>query len=235
MKGPQYTGNIRQAPRWAGDFLGSDALERFPARIDPAQFTDQGGIPVVVAAGGAAAGATSIPINALTLSAFAATTVISANNVVIPAGSILYFGAAGSKKFAKVTADAKLGDTTLTVEALPTAVAAGDTANYSWWNGEFINSGVLVGRSQAMISSGLPFRPADVVTPDFEIYLVAFDVPNAKIDQDVALIRPDRGFIVKENYLPGFGTAGVGYGTSAAPTASLTWVRAHHKAILGQD
>lgn len=66
---------------------------------------------VTVATGGAAIGATSVPVNALT--------------AALSAGNTLSFGGA---KTATLTAPAAAGATTLAVSALPAALAAGDTA-----------------------------------------------------------------------------------------------------------
>ena len=66
---------------------------------------------VVVGVAGAAVDATAVPVAALT--------------AMIYAGTILRFGA---KKFAKLTADAAVGATTLTVEPLAVALVSNDTA-----------------------------------------------------------------------------------------------------------
>jgi hypothetical protein len=69
---------------------------------------------ITVGAGGAASGATSIPVTALP--------------VALPSGTVLTFL---SGKTATLTAAAASGATTLSVAALAAAIAAGDTAQYS--------------------------------------------------------------------------------------------------------
>lgn len=70
---------------------------------------------LTVAVAGASQGATSIPLTAAT-------------GVAIPAGAVLYFGSQGAK--ATLTAAAASNATSLTVAALPTAVASGDKSWY---------------------------------------------------------------------------------------------------------
>jgi hypothetical protein len=70
----------------------------------------------VVSAAGAAGGATSVPVAALTRA--------------IPNGTKLIF-LPGANKSAKLTAAAIVGATTLTVEAIPTALVSGDSAPIS--------------------------------------------------------------------------------------------------------
>src|SRR5689334_4525182 len=128
MAKQQFIGNLRQAPVWLKDFGNREHILPIPAKIDPAQFTDQAGVTVTVGVAGAAQNATSVPVAALTPSVYANTTLIAGGGVIIPAGTVLYFGGA---KVAQLTADAKIGDTTLTVAALPTALVSGDAATYS--------------------------------------------------------------------------------------------------------
>lgn len=226
-----YFGNVRQPPRWMGDFAGRDQLYPYPAKLDKALFTDQGGIPVTVAAS-AIATATSVTIAALTLNAFASQTLISAGNIVIPAGTTIYFG---TNKYATLTANAKLGDTTLTVAALPTALAGTETGTYNWWNGKTIPSGMLVSRTLAQRDANALWHPA--ISTEAEIALIAFDIPNAIVDDDIALYRPNAGLIVKENYLPGYNvTAGFWFSDAGVtPTANLTKLRAIYNCIKGTD
>ena len=200
-----FVGNLRSAPMWMKDFSGRDQLMPFGIKLDPAQFTDQSGAPVTVAAGGAAQGATSIPITALNYasSVIANTVIIAQGNVLIPAGTVLSFGGA---KFARTTADAVYGATTLTVAALPTALVAGDTTTYTQYGGKFVPSGTLVGRTFAEQTAATPFGPADTATPDDEIYLTAFDVVNLQVSNDATVYRPTGRVAI--NYLPGFANFG---------------------------
>jgi len=79
---------------------------------------------------GAAAGATALPVTALTVS--------------IPSGTTLNF-LPGTGKFAKLTATAAIGATSLAVEALPTTIASGDTAIYAGTGTKVLKAGTVVG------------------------------------------------------------------------------------------
>lgn len=196
MQGSQFFGNTLIPPRWAGDFLNREHLMPFGALLDNTQFTDSAGVPVTVTAS-AIATATSVTVAALTPSLNPATSIIASGNVVIPSGTTLSFG---SGKFALLTADAKVGDTTLTVAALPTALVGTETTTYSVYGTETIPSGTIVGRTNEMRNDSAKWRPA--LATDDEIYLVAFDLPNAKRDNAATLYRHQS--IVKENYLPNY-------------------------------
>lgn len=226
-----YFGNVRQPPRWMGDFAGRNELYPYPVKLDMALFADQGGIPIQVTAS-AIATATSVTIAALTLNAFASQTLISAGNIVIPAGTTINLGPG---KFAKLTANAKLGDTALTVEALPTALAGTETGTYSWWNGKSIPSGMFLSRTLAQRDANALWHPA--ISTEAEFGLIAFDIPNAIVDNDVALYRPNAGLMVKENYLPGYNvTAGFWFtDAGVTPTANLTKLRTLYNCIKGVD
>lgn len=106
---------------------------------------------VTVGSGGAAKGATTLPVVALLVAlvqgallffgkiasvtvtvsapAIATATSISVNALSgpLPSGTVLDFGGG---KFARLTAAAAAGATSLTVSALPTALAGGETATY---------------------------------------------------------------------------------------------------------
>jgi len=195
MPGVTYQPNTIAAPEWAGDFGGREHIMAIPAKIDPTLFTDGLGIPLVVGSAGALANATTIPLTAA----------ISGLQSPINVGSTLSFGAAGSKKFAKLTATAKNGDTSLTVEALPTALVSTDTAVWSKFGRKTIKSGTLIGRTYAERDAGASFGPA--VYNDDEFYILMFDRIDAFNDNDIELYRPTSQ--VKENFLPEWTTISV--------------------------
>jgi hypothetical protein len=226
MAGTQFSGNQRTSPVWAGDFGGREHILPWPAKVDASQFTDAAGVVVTVGAN-AAQNATSVTVTALAFPGLSNTTVISSGSVLIPAGTTLYFGGA---KVATLTANAKVGDTTLTVAALPTALVSGDTATYSPHNTLFIPSGTAVGRTWTERNAGTPFGPA--AAADDEIFFTMFDVVDARTVNDIELYRP--GSMVKENYLPGYGT-GKPLGTSASPSSLLTAIRSRYQCIVGVD
>src|SRR3954452_1571172 len=101
--------NTISSPEWRGDFGGREHIVPFGAILDATQFRDAAGVVVTVGAGGAAAGAVTVPVTALP--------------AAVPNGSVLDFGGA---KFAVLTADAAAGAVTIAVRALPTALVAGD-------------------------------------------------------------------------------------------------------------
>lgn len=145
-----YQKNIR--PGWLGDVLSRDHLLPGGAKLDTSLFNSADAVKAVVGAAGAAAGAVSIPVDALSDKIPAGTflnfgtyapvvvTVAAGGAAVddvavpvvaltgqIPSGTILRFGA---KKFARLTANAAAGAVALAVEALATALVAGDVANF---------------------------------------------------------------------------------------------------------
>lgn len=131
-EGVHVNANELAAPRWAGDFGGREHILPMPAQVNHALFTDGLAVSIVVDNAGALANATSVPLD-------------SALEVSLPAGTVLAFGATGSKKFAKLTADAAIGATSLTVEALPTALVYLDTALYSKYGRKTLKSGTVIG------------------------------------------------------------------------------------------
>lgn len=78
--------------------------------------------------------------------------------------------------------------------------AAQYAANASGY--KVIPSGTVIGRTFAERAAGTPFGIA--ADADDEVFIVAFDVTDALKKNDVELYRP--GFVVKENFLPDFGT-----------------------------
>lgn len=177
------TGPTLGAPEWAGDWLNRDSLVPGGAKIDAAQFQNYGAVFVDVGAAGALAAATSVPVVAL--------------SGAIPSGTVLDFGGA---KFARLTAAAAAGATSLTVAALPTALVDADTAWYQGTGMKTIPSGTPIGRTITERDASTPFGPA--LSTDDEVYLIAFDVTDADEINDVELYRHHR--IVKENFVPGF-------------------------------
>lgn len=177
-----WTENVRQP--WMGDYAIREHLIPGGARLDPTQFLKTDAVVATVGAAGAAIGATSVPVAALT--------------GAIPNGTILDFTGAG--KFAKLTAAAAAGAVTLTVEALPQALVSGDVATYpgSSLTMATVPAGSLIGRTIAERDAGTGYGPAGAA--DDEIYLTAFDVTDVTVNPDVDLYR--QGSVVKENFLP---------------------------------
>ena len=63
-----------------------------------------------------------------------------------------------------------------------------------------LESGFIVGRNQVEIDARGPFRKA--VAGDIQVYVLAFEVRNLDVQNDIDLVRPQSGMIIKENYLP---------------------------------
>lgn len=237
----QYVGNHKSTPLWAKDFGGREHIAPWPAKIDPASFADAHGVKVTLAAAGTnsyTAGATVLAVSALTLPINPATTLITSSQglVLIPKGTVLDFGGAGAKPV-KLSADAKLGDTYISVVATLATVVAGDEATFSRYGTKSIPSGTLVGRTLAERDAGTAFGAA--AATDDEIYLTYNDIPDVNVSDDVELYR--HGSLVAENYLPQYttlsaevvtltlaagtdaGTFRVRNGITGATTAALAW------------
>lgn len=203
---PGITGNTtyqyQQQLPWVKDFLNREHLLAMPVKLDRAQFNADDAVVVTVGAAGAALNATSIPVTP-TLTG------------PIPSGTLLYFGAG---KYARLTAAAPAGASSLAVEALPAALTAGNTAVYQGSGIKIVQNGTVVGRTIAERDAGVAFGPA--VDTDDEIYIVAFDVTDLDRDNDATLVR--KGTLIAENYLPGW---------SGFSTALKTAIRNRYECI----
>lgn len=175
--------NTLTRPRWAGDYFDPNThLIPGGVKVDAAQFTHSEAVAATATAN-AIIGATTIAVTALT--------------GPIPSGTLLDF--TGTGKLALLTAAAATGATSLTVEALAQQVNSTDVAYYGGTSGfKTILSGIPVGRTIAERDAGTPYGPA--AAADDEIYLLAFDIVDANVNNDGVLYRP--GSVVKENYLP---------------------------------
>lgn len=181
--------NTLTAPVWAGDYLDREHLVPGGAKLAAAAFLREDAVTVTVGVAGAAQGATSVPVAALT--------------GPIPSGTILRFSA---DEYARLSSAAAAGATSLAVEALVNALESGDTATYAGVGAFAVRSGTLVGRTYAERASGDAFGPW--TTGDDEVYLVVYDVLDVTANNDVELYR--HGGIVKENFLPGFASLAAG-------------------------
>ncbi len=185
---PNFDEISSSPPVWMGDYSSRESILPVPAKVNAAAFLAEDGAEAVVGAAGAAANAVSIPLK----------TVLKNK---IPSGTTLTFNAA-TKKFATLTADAPAGANSLAVSAIPTALVEDDKATYAGVGKKRIPSGTLIGRTYAERDAGTGYGPADVTTPDDQIYLTARDIADADKNDDIELYRHNR--TVKENYLPGW-------------------------------
>jgi|GEM_PF-2022607 hypothetical protein len=147
--------NTLSSPIWAGDFLGREHLVPGGAQLDPLQFNVTDAVVVTVGAAGAAAGATSIPVDALggpipsgailnfgslapvtvtlndaSVSAGDTAITVTALSGPIPAGTVLDFSAGTNAQLARLSADAAAGATSLTVYPLDGTIANTQTATF---------------------------------------------------------------------------------------------------------
>jgi hypothetical protein len=179
----QSYGPTLGSPEWMGDFASRDHLIPAPARLEAAQFYAPDAVSVVVGAAGALAAATSVPVDAL--------------SGAIPSGTVLNFG---TNKFARLTAAAAAGATSITVAAIPTALVDNDTAIYPGVGAKSVPSGTVIGRTIAERDAGTGYGPA--IDTDDEIYIIPFDIEDVALLDDCELYRHNSA--VKENYLPGW-------------------------------
>jgi hypothetical protein len=208
-----FFGNQISAPEWMGDFGSRDHLMPWPAKLDATQFKDANAVLIVPTAPNSAAD-TTITATAITTPLTAALTALGSTSRILRAGQIIDFGGA---KFARLSQDVNLGDTTIHVDALPTALIVGDVGRVSAGVVEFIPSGTPVGRTFAERDANTAFGAAAIT--DDEIFLTAFDCPNALVNNDIELYRHHS--VVKENYLPGYAAYAAGLGI-ADPTVAPT-------------
>ena len=177
--------NIVGAPRWLADDISNSILP-MPAKVDPTLFPDALAVKVV-STGVVAIGGTAIPVS-------------TALSGPIPKGAVLDFGGG---KFARTTADVAAGAVSIPVAAIPTALAANDTAYYSKYGRKSLPGGTLIGRTFAERNASTPYGPA--VDTDDEIFLTVFDVADLESkDNEVELTRHQA--VIKENYLPDWAT-----------------------------
>lgn len=111
--GAKFTVKLNGAVAVGADSLTVDALTKPLKKGAIIRGADVDTVVVTVDTGGALANATSVPVTAL--------------SGPIPNGTTLRFG---TKKFVALTAAAAAGATSLTVEAIPTALAGAETATY---------------------------------------------------------------------------------------------------------
>lgn len=165
--------------------LDHESLAKFPAKVLASAFEDAESVLVKLSAE-ALADATSLAVDAL--------------SGAIPSGTQMYFGQ--SKEFALTTAAAAAGATSITVQALPATIEDNDEFYYKpKGTRKLIQAGTLVGRTIAERDAGTGFGPA-VVASDDEIFLIAFTIEDASLNNDVELLR--HNFAVYEDLLPGW-------------------------------
>lgn len=189
--GVKFTESKFDIPAFAAEQFTADTLMPAGAKIDASAFGYLDALTVKVTSN-ASADATSIAVTI--------TSALGRTGLTIPAGTQLDFG---GKKLVVTTAAAAQSVTTLAVRAIPTALVANDTATYAGSElTKFIPAGTLVGRTYTERDAGTPFGVADVSTPDDQLFLIAFDVPDAVELNDIVLLRHTTR--IYEDKLPGW-------------------------------
>lgn len=188
----------RTLPAWAGDGLNNKTILPGGVKLDASQFTSA-----------------ELTVNAIAAVDATSIALVSGLTREINIGTVIDFGA---KKFARLTAFAPVGETTLTVSPLVTALAVGDVGNFSGM--KFVPSGTLIGRTLAERDAGTGFGPG--ATTDDELFLLAYDVPDAIQNSFGAVYR--HTCLVYENYLPGWSGLAAGLKTA---------IRSRYQCMLG--
>lgn len=179
---------------WQADFLKPDHLMPAGGKLLLSDFPRPDSVLVT-------AGATLAAATTLVVAALPTPKEWDGSSTIIPNGTVLNFG---TNKFATVNdANIQPGDTAITVLAIPTALAGGETASYAGTKMYSVPSGTVVGRTYTEQAAGTRYGLA--ASGDEDVAIVAFDIDDInEWDGDVDLVRPFSGYPVKENFLPGW-------------------------------
>lgn len=198
-------GGLRMAtPPWAGECLDAEDLVPGGAKIDPAQFVIYAADVVVTTTAIGNIGDRALAVTAL--------------SGPLPAGAVLNFGIPGL--FAVVDAAVAAAAVSVPIVALTRAIPSGSSTTFKGQAKKAVASGIALGRTFAERDAQTPFGPA--VSTDNEIFLLAFDVSDADALDDIELVKPFAGFMVKENFLPNYETLRPAGVDSALMTALRT-------------
>lgn len=185
-----WSSSAFQSPAWMAEELAPEKLMPGGARLDAAQFPAEDQQTITLAAGAVAVGSN----RTLNLTA--------ALQFNIPAGTILDFGAG---EFCTLVNGATKGATSITGVTVAADLEGGESYVFRGVSTRKpVDSGILVGRTFTERSNGVGFGPADVATPDDQIFLTAFGVTDAAVNPDVTLLR--HGTLIYENLLPNWST-----------------------------
>lgn len=190
-------------PAWVAEPIGPQNMVSGGAQVDPAQFPSSDGFVVTVTA--AATASTS------------ATIAVAALKERIPYGYILNFG---GTKYAALNSAAKKGDTVLSAN-LSANLTGNETSTYAGVTGRKpLGAATLVGRTYAEQEAGTPFGPASAT--DEEVYLLAFDTPDAAANPECELLRHQT--LVRPHLIPGW---------ADMPTNIKALVRTNYQCVRG--
>lgn len=202
-----YQKNIR--PGFLGDYANREHVLPGGIKLAASTFNGADAVKVVVDTAGAAANANAVPVTALTAE--------------IPAGTTISFGAAGSKKFAKTTALVSKGAVSLVVEALATALVAGDIGYYNAPGvTKRVPAGTLVGTTNAALeagaATGVQWHAA--VDADDVVRIMAYDSPDVDTNNDADVLRV--GTLIRVNHLPVWATLSAALKAKVRATYEVT-------------
>lgn len=209
--GVTFTEDKFDIPAFAAEPFTAETLMPGGAKIIASAFGYRDALVVTVGSGGAAADATSVPV--------AIASPWGRTGLTIPAGTQLDFG---GDKLVITTAAVAQTATALPVRALVAAVSANDVATYQ---GAVmikpIPAGTLVGRTFVERDANTGFGVADTSTPDDQLFLTAFEVPDALKRNDIVLLRHTTR--IYEDKLPGW--AGLSSGAKTAIRARYQCIK----------
>lgn len=174
------------SPQWAGDFGSRDHLVPGPFKLDPARFRSTDTVVVNVGAAGALLNAVTVPVDALP--------------GALPKEAVIYFS---GTKYARLSAAAAAGATSISVYALPQALVDADVGTWLGKEKVYVRSGTLVSRTIAERDAGTGYGPFRDTDPESETFLLFFDTGSWR-DWDAEMYRP--GAQVYETYLPDWAT-----------------------------
>lgn len=185
MAGMTFYDNTKTAPRFVAEWIGADNLVRGGAKLNASAFMS---FTVKVNQANVAEGDVSITVDALP--------------VAIPAGTILDFGLHSTgdiAMIAKVTTNAAKGATSLAVAALAHAIENDAEATYTITTST-VPAGTVVGQTFAERANGDFLEQA--AAGDDIVYIVAFDVTDLNVNNDVELLKPNTQ--IYEDLMTGF-------------------------------
>jgi hypothetical protein len=177
-----------------------------------------GGIMLDASAFGGNPGVVNVKVNDADVNAAETSFGVDALPGDIPSGTVLLFS---DGSFAKLSADAAEGATSLTVVALTHDIADDATASYDPEpTFDLVAAGTLVGRTIAEQQNGDPFGPYG--DSDDEIYIVADETDVSDGDVGTNVVR--HGSLIKTNFLPSW---------TDASAAAKTDLQAAYELIKG--
>ena len=205
-------------PVWAGDFFSRDHLVPAGGRLDTSTgFVRSDQVVLNLTA-------STQPQTTLTLENPAAKTGKVTGDVIIPNKARLRIGPG---HYLQLTAEVKVGDTTIAVESTLINTTLTEDATYDGVALLVIPSGTLIGRTFAEDTALTPFGSAD--DADDIMYLIPFPIqvehPAGFGFQDIvdtALYRHNS--VVKENQVPDFATLSA---------TKVTYIRANYTTQQG--